>query len=219
MSLAVLTKEDGDNPLDGVEVLKIGLAWERIPQPGEGSAVGKAKGWWKKKERDARGETDPADMDAGALFFVGGKPTKYLGFGNDNPFKDEPDTAQQHSATTTGDSITGAGDGDDETLRFELPNLPVRFDRVLLVVGGFKPGSKMAAVRDFKATLYDGTGGSDQAVAVIEPDLRGTHEMLAIADVKKIGGRWVLTVNGTGFTPVKGDIRSLLTKSVNILGR
>lgn len=213
-----LTKEDGDNGLDGVEVLKVGLAWERVPQPGEGSAVGKAKGWWKQKQRDGKGETDPADMDAGALFFVGGKPVKYLGFGNNEPFKDEATTAQQNSATTTGDSIRGEGDGDDEVLKFVMEDIPPRFDRFMIVVGGHKPGSKMSAVRDLKATVYDGTGGQDEPVGVIEPSLLETHEMLAIADVKKTGGRWVLAVNGAGFTPVKGEIRSLLLKAMNVLG-
>jgi stress response protein SCP2 len=214
----VLTKEDGDNDLTGVEVVKVGLAWERNATPGEGAALGKAKAWLKRKEREAKGETDPADMDAGALFFVGDKPTKYLGFGNEQPFKDEPSPAEQRSATTTGDSIRGEGDGDDETLRFELRNIPRRFTRILVVVGGFKPGSTIRAVHDLKATVYDSTGGSDDAVAVIEPSLLEDHEMLAICDVKRNGDSWALAVNGSGFTPVKGDIRSLLNKSLNVMG-
>jgi stress response protein SCP2 len=219
VNLHVLTKADGDNPLDGVEILKVGLAWERVTQPGETSGIGKAKGWLQRKQREAQGATDPADMDAGAVFFTGDKPVKYLGFGNETPFKDEMTTSEQRSATTTGDSIQGDGDGDDETLIFELRNIPARFDRFMVLVGGYKPGSKMSAVRDLKATVYDGTGGTAQAVAVIEPSLLESHEMLAIADVKKVDGRWLLTVNGSGFTPVKGDIRSLLTKSINVLGR
>lgn len=213
-----LTKEDGNNSLNGVEILKIGLAWERNVQPGENSGIGKAKGWLKRKEREARGETDPADMDAGAVFFVGDKPVKYLGFGNETPFKDEPTSSEQQSATTTGDSIRGEGDGDDETLCFTLRNIPARFDRFMILVGAFKPGATMSAVHDLKATVYDGTGGSDGAVAVIEPSLLESHEMLAIADVKKIDGSWCLAVNGNGFTPTKGDIRSLLTKSMSALG-
>lgn len=212
-----LSKADGDNPLGTMEILKVGLAWERNAVPGEDAALGKAKAWLKRKEREAKGETDPADMDAGALFFVEDKPTKYLGFGNEQPFKDESSPAEQRSATTTGDSIQGAGDGDDETLRFELRNIPRRFTRFMVVVGGFKPGSKMSAVHDLKATVYDGTGGSDEAVAIIEPSLLENHEMLAICDVKREGESWVLAVNGGGFTPVKGDIRSLLTKSLNVM--
>lgn len=214
-----LTKTDGDNPLDGVETLKIGLAWERNAAPGEGSGLGKARAWADRKSREAKGETDPADMDAGALFFIGDKPVKYLGFGNEQPFKDEATSAEQGSVTTTGDSIRGDGDGDDETLSFELGKIPARFTRFLVVVGAFKPGSKMNAVHDLKATVYDGSGGASQAVAVIEPSLLEDHEVLAICDVKRTGTGWALAVNGSGFTPVKGDIRSLLVKSLNVLGR
>lgn len=217
-SLHRLTKGDGDNELDGVEILKVGLAWERVAQPGEGSSIGKAKGWWKQKQRDSKGETDPADMDAGALFFVGDKPVKYLGFGNDEPMKDEPTPAERMSATTTGDSITGAGDGDDETLKFVLADIPRRFTRILIVVGAHKPGSKMSAIRDLKATIYDSTGGQDTPVGIIEQSLLETHEMLAVADVKRAGSAWVLAVNDGGFTHTKGDIRSLLRQSMNIMG-
>ena len=213
-----LTADHGDNPMNGITLVEFGLAWERVAQPGEGSSVGKAKGWWKNKQRDAKGETDPADMDAGALFFVDGKPVKYLGFGNDDPMKDEADPAQRASASTTGDSIRGEGDGDDETLKLDLVNLPQRFTRVMIVVGAFKPGSKMTAVKDLKATVYDSTGGTKAAVGIIEPSLLETHEMLAIADLKRAGASWTLKVNGSGFTPVKGEIRSLLLKAMNVLG-
>jgi len=216
----ILTKEDGDNPLDGVEFLTLGLAWERNTVPGESSGIGKAKAWAQRKKRETNGLTDPADMDAGALFFVGDKPVKYLGFGNETPFKDEPTPAEQHSAVTTGDSLRGEGDGDDETLTFDLRNIPARFTRFMIVVGAHKPGSKMNAVHDLKATIYDGTGGTNQSVAVIEPSLLEDHEILAICDVKRTAAAsWVLKVNGSGFTPVKGDIRSLLLKSINALGR
>ncbi len=213
-----LTKGDGNNELDGVEILKVGLAWERNAQPGEGSRIGKAKAWAERKKREGKGETDPADMDAGAVFFTGANPVKYLGFGNDSPFKDEPTAQAQNSATTTGDSIQGEGDGDDETLKFVLADIPARFDRFMIVVGAHKPGSKMSAVHDLKATIYDGTGGTDGPVGIIEPSLLHTHEMLAIADVKRVGGQWFLAVNGGGFTHTKGDIRSLLVKAMNVLG-
>lgn len=213
-----LTKDDGDNPLDGVEILSVGVAWERNAVPGETSGIGKAKAWAQRKKREANGETDPADMDAGALFFVGDKPVKYIGFGDETPFKDEATTSEQNSASTTGDSVRGEGDGDDETLTFRLRDIPARFTRFMVVVGAFKIGSKINAVHDLKATIYDGTGGTSEAVAVIEPSLLDDHEVLAICDVKRTGASWSLKVNGSGFTPVKGDIRSLLRKSINAMG-
>lgn len=215
----ILTKDDGDNSLDGVEMLTVGLAWERTAVFGENKALGKAKAWAERKKRETKGETDPADMDAFALFFVGDKPIKWLGPGNEAPFKDEPTALEQHSASTTGDSIRGEGDGDDESLSFDLRNIPTRITRFMIVVGGFKPGSKISAVHDLKATIYDSTGGNAQPVAVIEPSLLDSHEVLAVCDVKRTATWWALTVNGSGFTPVKGDIRSLLLKSINALGR
>lgn len=213
-----LTKADGDNELSGVQILKVGLAWEPVEQPHENSRIGKAKAWAERKKREGKGESDPADMDAGAVFFSGAKPTKYIGFGNNDPMKDEATQPERMSATTTGDSITGDGDGDDETLRFVLADIPRRFDRILVVVGAHKPGSKMSAVRDLKATVYDGTGGQDQPVGIIERSLLESHEMLAVADLKRVGNEWFFTVNDGGFTHVKGDIRSLLVKAMNIMG-
>lgn len=218
--MQILSKEDGDNSLDGVEVLLVGLAWERTAAPGESTGIGKAKAWADRKKRNAKGETDAADMDAGAVFFVGAKPVKYIGFGNETPFKDEASVAEQHSVSTTGDSIRGDGDGDDETLSFKLADIPARFTRFIVLVGGFKPGSRINAVHDLKATVYDGTGGSTTAVAVIEQSLMDDHEMLAICDVVRTpGGSFTLTVNGSGFTSAKGDVRDLLRKSINALGR
>jgi stress response protein SCP2 len=201
-----------------MQVLKVGLAWERNTRPGEGSGVGKARGWLERKQREAKGETDPADMDAGAVFFTGDKPVKYIGFGDETPFKDEPNVNERNSVTTTGDSVDGRGDGDDETLTFRLPDIPARFDRIMILCGAYKKGSRMNAIHDLKATVYDGTGGSDQAVAVIEPSLLEDYEMLAIADVKRVGGQWVLAVNGSGFNPGKGEIRPLLRGAINVLG-
>lgn len=224
-----LTKDDGANPLYGtndfgdveshVEELVFGLGWERKAAIGEGSGLGKAKGWLAKKQREAKGETDPADLDAGALFFVGGKPTKYLGFDNFEPFKDEPTQREKQSATHTGDSVQGAGDGDDESIRLKLRDVPKRFTRVLLVCGAYKPGSSITAVRDVKATIYDATGGTADAVAQIEPSLLEDKDILAIAALDRDGnGNWTLTVVDESFNVTKGDIRSLLRNSLNVFG-
>lgn len=233
MSLYTLTKDDGQNPLystddignvtSSVEELALGLAWERKADIAEGTGIGKAKGWLARKQRESKGQTDPADLDAGALFFVGDKPTKYLGFDNFEPFKDEPTTVEKQSATHTGDSVRGEGDGDDEKIVLKLRNIPVRFTKILLVVGAFKPGSDIKAAHDIKATIYDRTGGTEQAVAQIEPSLLEDKDILAIASVdreKDSSGqytdRWTLEVAEASFNITKGDIRSLLRQSINV---
>jgi stress response protein SCP2 len=223
-----LTKADGDNPLFGVndvtgavegEVtdLHLGLAWEAVAAPQGDSGLGKAKKWLAKKQREAQGTTDPADLDAGALFFVGDKPTKYLGFDNFEPFKDEADPNTRQSAAHSGDSVTGEGDGDDEVIRLNLRRIPSRFTKILLVVGAFKKGSSMRAVRDVKATVYDATGGSADPVAEIEPSLLEDKMILAIATLKRVdNGRWTLAVEDASFDITQGDIRSLLRNSLHV---
>jgi len=214
-----LTKEDGANDLDGVEELILGLGWERKAGIGEGSGIGKAKGWLARKQREAKGETDPADLDALALFFVGNKPTKYLGADNFEPFKDEATAREKQSVSHTGDSVQGDGDGDDEAIKLKLRDVPARFTRILLVVGAFKPGSSITAVKDVKATVYDATGGSPAAVAQIEPSLMEDKDILAIAAVDRVGpDRWTLSVVDESFNVTKGDIRSLLRNSLHVFG-
>lgn len=224
-----LTKADGANPLYGtdvqgnptgdgsVEELHLGLSWEAVGETNSDNAIGKAKGWLKRKQREAEGKTQPSDLDAGALFFVGDKPTKYLGFDNFDPFKDEPTPREQRSATHSGDNQTGAGDGDDEVIKLRLTDLPKRFTRVLLVVGAYKPGADIRAARDIKATVYDATGGSPSAVAQIEPSLMDDKDILAIAALNRVPNSdlWTLTVADAAFNITKGDIRSLLRQSVN----
>ena len=225
-----LTKDDGANPLygtdeqgrptgtDTVEELHLGLSWEAVGETNANNAIGKAKGWLKRKEREAKGETQPSDLDAGALFFVGDKPTKYLGFDNFDPFKDEPTPREQRSAVHSGDNQTGAGDGDDELIKLVLRDIPQRFTRILLVVGAFKPGSNIRAACDIKATVYDATGGSPTAVAQIEPSLMDDKDILAIAALDRVPGQtlWTLTVADSAFNITKGDIRSLLRQSVHV---
>ncbi len=233
MSLYTLTKADGQNPLydtndhgdvtSSVTELALGLGWERKGAIAEGSGIGKAKGWLDRKKREAKGETDPADLDAGALFFVGDKPTKYLGFDNFEPFKDEASTAEKQSATHSGDSVRGDGDGDDEKIILKLRDIPKRFTKILLVVGAFKPGSDITAAHDIKATVYDRTGGTETAVAQIEPSLLEDKDVLGIASViremeadgKTPTGQWLLEVNDASFNVrPKGDIRALLRASL-----
>lgn len=223
----ILSKSDGDNFLydenaapggEGeVTDLHLGLSWEATAAPNSNSGLGKAKGWLARKQREAQGTTDPADLDAGALFFVGDKPTKYLGFDNFEPFKDEADANTRQAATHSGDSVTGEGDGDDETIRLNLRKIPSRFTKILLVVGAYKKGSSMRAVRDVKATVYDATGGSADPVAEIEPSLLEDKQILAIATLKRVdGNRWTLAVEDASFDISQGDIRSLLRNSLHV---
>lgn len=212
-----LTKDDGDNPLDGVTHLDFGLAWEKIGGTNDSGWRGKIKD----KVREQQGLTDEADADAGAVFFVGPDPVDYIGFGNQFPLKDEDTPAERNSARHSGDSVKGDGDGDDETVSLTLTDLPRRFTRVMLLCGAYKKGSDISKIRGIRASVYDATGGSKAKVAMIQPSLLQRYDMLALADVKRTPNGWVLAVNGGGFNlgrDGKGDITRLLRSAMNVLG-
>jgi tellurium resistance protein TerZ len=212
-----LTKEDGDNPLDGIAQLDFGLAWEKIADASDSGFRGKIKG----KIREQQGLTDEADLDAGAVFFVGSDPVDYIGFGNQFPLKDEDTPAERNSARHSGDSVKGEGDGDDESISLSLLDLPSRFSRVMMLCGAYKKGSDIAKVRGIRASVYDATGGSKDKVALIQPSLLQRYDMLALADVKRTPTGWVLAVNGAGFNlgrDGKGDITRLLRSAISVLG-
>lgn len=208
-----LSKDVGAYGLDTTTHLRFGLRWEAKNAEAKG-----LRGWAEKKKRELDGTTDPADWDAGAVFLTGGDPKKYVGFDNFEPFKDEGTQEERLSARHSGDSVRGAGDGDDEYVDLDLRNIPKRYDGILLVGGAAKKGSSFDAVRDVKATIYDGSDGKYDAVGEYEPSLLGAKRMIAMARLDRDGGGglWTLTVVGESFDVTPGDFRSLLRGALQV---
>lgn len=205
--LTNLTPADGDNPLDGVAILEIGAAWD-VPE-----ADKSAKGWVRRAKKSALGETSDSDADAIAILYVGDKPVKYVGLNNTDPFHGEREGAG--SATSTGDNRTGAGEGDDETLRFDLTAVPARITKIMITVGAFKKGSEIRQLGNLITTVYDSTGGVQTPVAFIEPTLYRPKRILAVAALDRVpGGYWTLRVIDTSFDVTPGSLDSLLEQSV-----
>jgi stress response protein SCP2 len=205
--------DDSGQVVSYVETLRYGLRWEAKKAERKG-LFGRAE----RKMREMEGKTDPADLDGGAIFLTDGDPKKYIGFGNYNPLKDEATTEERTSVVHSGDSVRGAGDGDDEQVDLHLRHIPKRYDRILLVGGAYKPGSDIEAVCDVKATVYDGTGGSFDAVGEFEPSLLGVKRMIAVArlDRDPANGLWSLSIVNESYDIEPGDFRSLLRGAMNI---
>lgn len=206
-----LTKADGAYDLDNVQTLRFGLRWEPVKSERKG-LLGRAE----RKLREQQGLTDPADWDAGAVFMSDGDPKKYLGFNNFDPFKDEATNEEKLSARHSGDSVRGTGDGDDEQVDLDLPHIPRRYDSILLVGGAYKSGAQVDAVRDVKATIYDGTGGTFDPVGEYEPSLLGVKRMIAVARLNRTGGLWSLSIVNQSYDITPGDFRSLLRGAMNV---
>lgn len=196
----------------GLSVVKLGLRWE--PVKAERKGLG---GWAERKLREAENKTNPEDWDAGAIFLTGGDPKKYIGFGDLMPFKDEATQQARNSAQHSGDSRRGDGDGDDELVTLQLLDIPQRYDQILFVAGAYKLGAEVDAVRDVKATLYDGSDNS--VIAEYEPSLLGTKRMIAICCFTRVAGQnglFDLHVVNESFDCAAGDFRSLLRNAMQV---
>jgi stress response protein SCP2 len=211
--LQTISPGDGWNPLDGVEVLEMGLGWDKSTG-GHGGALG----WLSGKAG--------SDLDGVATFRVGEKPIKYLGWDELDCFANEGSAAG--SATHTGDAKTGAEveRGDDETLRLVLGRIPIRVTDIILNAAAFKPGSSMKRAKNICVTLYDSSGGRKTPVAWIEPSLYKPKNTIGVAVIRRkrddegkvIPGAWELMVLDKSVDVKQGDRDDFLLKSSQLAG-
>ncbi|AVP41392.1 hypothetical protein SEA_YARA_58 [Streptomyces phage Yara] len=194
-AIANLTPADGENDMDNVEVIEMGVGWDKSTG-GSGGLLG----WVNRKVG--------SDLDGVAVAYVNGRPIKYLGWDELDCFAPEAPGAAVHS----GDNQTGEGDGDDETIRLELARIPQRFDKLVLVATAFKPGSSMKRAKNITVTLYDSTGGTKTPVGWIEPSLLNPKNTLGVAVLTRKGNSWTLRVLESSFDVKQGDRDDFLRK-------
>ncbi|QNR52006.1 hypothetical protein phiRKBJ001_64 [Streptomyces phage phiRKBJ001] len=212
--LDTITPDDGWNPLDNVEVLEMGLGWDKST-----GGAGGVLGWVNRKAG--------SDLDGVATFYAGNKPVKYLGWDELDTFADEGSAAG--SATHTGDNQTGEGAGDDETLRLAFGNIPLRISDIVLNAAAFKRGSDMKRAKSIRVTLYDSSGGSKTPVAWVEPSLYKPKNTIAVAHIRRkrdaegkvvkgAGAGWELKVIDKSVDVKQGDRDDFLVKSASLIG-
>lgn len=203
-TLQELKPEDGWNSLAGVEVLEMGLRWDKSTG-GQGGLMG----WANRKVG--------SDLDGVAVFYNGDKPVKYLGWDEFDVFADEGSAAG--SATHTGDNQTGEGSGDDETIALVLSRLPVRITKVVLTATAFKRGSDMKRAKNILVTLYDSTGGTKTPVGMIEPSLLRPKNTIGVAVLRRSSNDptvWELKVVDSGVDVAQGNRDDFLIKNGSI---
>ena len=151
-----------------------------------------------------------AVLDAIAVMLVGAKPIKYVGLDSTDAFKNDPQGGAG-SATSSGDNLTGEGEGDDETLTFKLDEIPARVTRVLLTVGAFKKGADVRKIKNMIVTVYDSSDGQKTPVAFVEPTLLRPKRMLSVAVLERDDQGWTLRVVDDSFEFKAGDLDDFLT--------
>jgi len=99
------------------------------------------------------------------------------------------DGAVQH----TGDNLTGAGEGDDESIIVELGQLPASVQTLVFVVNSFT-GQNFSQIENAFCRLVDETTGAE--VARYELTGSGTHNAQIMSKVARDGAGWSMTAIG-----------------------
>jgi tellurium resistance protein TerZ len=160
-----LTKSSGG----GLTRVRMGLGWDAV------------------KKRGLFGSRSQSiDLDASCLLFdASGTLVDQVWFRQLRT----PDGAGQH----TGDNLTGAGEGDDESIIVELGRLPASVQTLVFVVNSFT-GQNFSQIENAFCRLVDETSGEE--VARYELTGSGTHNAQIMSKVARDGAGWSMTAIG-----------------------
>ncbi|WP_273652766.1 TerD family protein [Cellulomonas fimi] len=161
-----LTKSDGGT----LTQVRMGLGWDAI----------KVRGLF------GRAKEKSVDLDASALLFdANGALVDQVWFSQ----LASKDGAVQH----TGDNRTGAGDGDDESIRVALTGVNPAVKTLVFVVNSYT-GETFAQIENAFCRLIDETTG--QEVARYDLSGSGPHTAQIMAKVTRDGAGWSMTALG-----------------------
>jgi tellurium resistance protein TerZ len=150
------------------------------------------------------GGGDAIDLDASCLLFAGRQLVDQVWFRQ----LQSKDGSVRHS----GDNLTGAGDGDDETITVDLAGLPASVDALVFTVNSFR-GDTFEKIENAFCRLVDASSG--QEIARYDLSGSGSHTGQVMAQVVKRGGGWEMKALGertTGrtFHDMMGQITAAL---------
>ena len=132
------------------------------------------------------GASDEIDLDASCLLFDNrGEAVDAVWF--------RQLRSQDGSIVHTGDNRTGAGDGDDEQIIVDLPNVPAHVQTLVFTVNSFQ-GDTFDRIENAFCRLVDSTTGEE--IARYDLSGSGSHTAQIMAKVSRSGGGWSMTAIG-----------------------
>ncbi len=159
-----LTKNDGG----ALTRVRMGLGWDSAA-PVKRGIFGRAK-------------TTEIDLDASAIFYdAAGKALDVVWF-NQLASKDG-------SARHTGDNLTGAGEGDDETILVDLAAVSPTVAQIVFVISSYSQQTFDQVENAFCRLVDDSSAGSPE-VARYQLTDSGTHTAMIMAKVSRDGAGW-----------------------------
>jgi tellurium resistance protein TerZ len=93
----------------------------------------------------------------------------------------------------TGDNMTGAGDGDDESIKVELSKLPATVKSLVFTVNSFR-GQTFDKVANAYCRVVDEATGSELAKFVLSES--GSHTGMIMAKIYRHNGEWKIHAIG-----------------------
>ena len=160
-----LAKRDGGQ----LTKVRMGLGWDAV----------KKKGFFGSRDQSI-------DLDASVLMFdAGGTLVDQVWF--------QQLRSKDGSVQHTGDNRTGAGDGDDESIRVDLTALPSTVSTLVCTVNSFT-GQDFSQIANAFCRLIDET--TETEIARYELSGSGRHNAQVMAKVSRDGAGWSMTALG-----------------------
>jgi tellurium resistance protein TerZ len=152
------------------------------------SRVRMGLGWDAVKKRGLFGSrSQEIDLDASCLLFdAGGALVDQVWF--------RQLTSADGSVQHTGDNLTGAGEGDDESIKVDLSRVPANVSTLVFTVNSFT-GQDFSQIENAFCRLIDETNEAE--IARFELTGSGSHTAQIMAKVSRDGAGWAMTALGT----------------------
>jgi tellurium resistance protein TerZ len=184
-----LTKADGGN----LAKVRMGLGWDSAA-PVKRGLFGKAK-------------PVEVDLDASAIFFdASGKVLDTVWFQQLN--------SKDGSTRHTGDNLTGAGDGDDETILVDLTKVAAAVSQIVFVISSYSQQTFDAVENAFSRLVDDSSAGTPE-VARYQLTDSGPHTAMIMSKVSREGAGW--TFKAIGERANGRSAMDLLTAAAKVL--
>jgi tellurium resistance protein TerZ len=158
-----LEKAGGD-----LRMVRMGLGWDAV----------KKKGFFGSREREI-------DLDASCVLFADGRISDVVFFGKL--------VSDDGSVRHTGDNLTGAGDGDDESVIVDLARLPVHVSSLVFTVSSFS-GQTFNEVENAFCRVVNEMDGGELARYTLTGG--GAHTAMVMARLYRHGEGWKMNAIG-----------------------
>ena len=155
--------------------VKMGLGWDPVAAPAA------KKGLFKRAAAEKA-----IDLDASAVLLDGQKNVVDTVWFKQLRSKDG-------SVVHTGDNLTGAGDGDDESILVDLASIPASVETLAFTVNSFS-SQGFGEVANAFCRIVDETSGAE--FARFDLGAQGPHSALVMAKVYRHNGEWKMAALG-----------------------